>query len=776
MKRTKRGFTMAEMLITIGIIAVLMAFASIPIAGYMRSLHQVEMDAIAKEIFVAAQNHLTMADSQKLTARLPETEEALGKKDGSDVRYFVVGDTVDSYPGNGDKVLNYMLPVASIDDTVRLNGSYVIRYSPSQAKILDVFYASKTGRFSHTFSAGEYSALKKLDDTPTEDNTVTVDNRSARRNCLGGAAIGWYGGEAALDLERGTKLQTPTVEVINAERLLVRVSYKHAPLASVAKDDPIPPDAMINLTLTVKGEQSKNCKVFHLITNGGKTDDTDGVKSVDTNTFEIVLDDVTSPRLHFADVCQTDALIPGENIIVQAELNNNSVLTNVAESSAVKTNSLFADLKEIKGKPTAVISNIRHLENLNTAVSALDKAALGSLQHAMQTAELDWNQFMAAILGVPARNSGDYDAVYGTEEQPVNYGTEQKKGVRICTYAASSQKAKEPPTNCFMPVDMENMIYNDEEAGAKASHTIANIKTDVTNGPAGVFGTLKNCSLSWVTVYNNVGENEDKLAIKGSGAAGGLVGVMMREVKTGETEENVIPSVISFCGAAVYVESTGTGDADTAGGLIGTATNTIVSNSYSGGHTKDGKYLAQDTGEAHWNVKGVTAGGLIGTVNGGSVGYSYSTTSVYGTAKAGGLVGDIQGRTSVSGNYATGLVKADAERKAGSFAGALSDTAVLGTGNDLNYYYEAVNYDGSKNEGLAAVPGKETGEDIGRIDKDLNSLNKFYPVAGEQSLAIVYDKPFLENRYNERYPLLDVTGIGTHYGDWPMMETFVINK
>ena len=63
-KRRTAGFTMAEMLIVIAIIGVLAAVSFIAVQAHQKSMTQLEYDAIAKEIFVAAQNHLTLAKSE----------------------------------------------------------------------------------------------------------------------------------------------------------------------------------------------------------------------------------------------------------------------------------------------------------------------------------------------------------------------------------------------------------------------------------------------------------------------------------------------------------------------------------------------------------------------------------------------------------------------------------------------------------------------------------------------------------------------------------------
>ena len=62
--RQKKGFTLAEALIVIAIIAVLSAVIFVAVFAYLRSMTKLEYDNYAKEMFIAAQNHLSMAESQ----------------------------------------------------------------------------------------------------------------------------------------------------------------------------------------------------------------------------------------------------------------------------------------------------------------------------------------------------------------------------------------------------------------------------------------------------------------------------------------------------------------------------------------------------------------------------------------------------------------------------------------------------------------------------------------------------------------------------------------
>ena len=131
--------SLAEVLLVIGIVAILAAVSFVAVFRYQRSMHQLEMDGIAKEIFVAAQNHLSAAEEQAYLSNSsfgsPDTVEP-----DKGIYYFIVGDTGAGYTDpNGDTVLSLMLPFGSVDETVRLGGSYIVRYQKYPAQVLDVF-------------------------------------------------------------------------------------------------------------------------------------------------------------------------------------------------------------------------------------------------------------------------------------------------------------------------------------------------------------------------------------------------------------------------------------------------------------------------------------------------------------------------------------------------------------------------------------------------------------------------------------------------------------
>ena len=265
MNKTKRnkGFTLAETLIVVAIITILSGVSFIAVQNHMRSLAQLERDGIAKEIFVAAQNHLTMAEHEG-DLGLDNYGKLEDEKDG--IYYFVGNGAAFS----GDTLLKVMLPFGAVDETVRLGGSYIIRYQRDTGRVLDVFFSWPNQRFPHSFG----DELKTLiPDYAGEGNTK-------RRNYTDGSVIGWYGGEAARTLAT-LSLEPPVLEVINQERLQVIVKDPN-----VGKTD-------ARLQLIIKGASSKKEKAILL--DATNTPEMVSVElGASQNVFNVTLDDITT--------------------------------------------------------------------------------------------------------------------------------------------------------------------------------------------------------------------------------------------------------------------------------------------------------------------------------------------------------------------------------------------------------------------------------------------------------------------------------------------------
>ena len=800
---------MAELLMVVAILVALFGVAFVAVQNHQRSMTQLEYDTIAKEIFVAAQNHLTAAESQgylgQITGPSGYGEESSFDEDETDEVYYVTKGAT----GQGT-ILDLMLPFGSIDETIRAGGSYIIRYQPSSARVLDVFYSNP----------GPVTAWLTISGEPLDGKYANLmenfrgdDKKADRRRCsaINGAVVGWYGDGDALPV--GDKLEAPQVLIHNEETLCVEVTDTNA--------------SDISLVLIVTGETSKAKKAFDLRKSDTRV-------STVAEGYKIILDDITGEKLHFADLDANTAteFIPGENLTIEAVAYNNNALTNVAYSGKGRTNSLFADpssyevavsadlspaeLTKINGTVVfkaetdstanstgiAAVANFRHLENLDKYVSGCGKDETLNYTAAVQltnlTDDLSWTKFIG-------------DATFGDT---------------VCSEEESSYKGKTGKDK-YWPVNLEKGFVYDGRG-----HSISDVVTD-GNAPGedknvGLFRTLNGCtvrnlelldfmvkgtgtanagalagtisdaegantSVSNVLVRNSK-ENDSSFSstknITADASAGGLIGSMSGGVVTG-------------CATAVYV-SGGTN----AGGLIGSASGGSVTACYSAGHTKDGSYQDWLDVEGHgYDVTGATAGGLIGSST-ADLTDSYSTCSVSGTSTAGGgFVGNASGG-SIDNCYAVGLVETDPVGQGsrasnrGAFAGTASGTASF---SDC-LYYGIINevkrtegqdgtattvfdhYLGAVGDAADAVDG------ITEIDLNADTYGIFVGAPDDWTKAEPNDDA-LNTYYQGKYNLKGISRLAvpagtstggttdttepivyTHYGDWPAPEIFIVNS
>lgn len=750
---------------------VLMAVSFVMVINYQRSLHQLEFDGIAKEIFIAAQNHLTMADSQGIVTLRAEhapvgvTQSTfIGNEESKaeEIYYFIIPE---DDPDNTASVLNLLLPEFSVDETVRRGGSYVIRYQKSSALVLDVFYSPRKGiRFGQDYNEIEYDTLLGLRGT---------NNKAARRN-YNGAILGWYGGEGTTSQRKPIRFDPPAIRVINEETLRVEISG-------------LPTGELFSSTwlqLVIKGKTSGQTKSIDLLKNESVSslppDVQDFVVIRKDGKITVYLDDVTdtayeggSKGKHFSELFP--AFYPGEDLEITAVVYSNAALANIATSAAAVTNSLFADPfpyrdnEEIMG--TALeegivgIGNIRHLENLDVSVSQVRTTQL-HITTAVQTSNLSWTDFKS-------KTGGDSTVIRYED----------------VSSSASTQQGKYKPVN-----PTSTLIYNGQ------NHQISNVEVDYT-GNAGLFGTS-----TYITEIKNL-ELLD-FNVTGTSAAGALAGSLtgtkvenvLARNSTNSADVNITASAgsaggligsannctVSKSAAALIVNGS-----TNAGGLIGTASGGSVTASYAGGHVipiKNGsETIGVEYSTTNWNVKandGV-AGGLIGDAdNNIIVTSSYSTCSVYGKT-AGGFVGSGSG-VDISNSYSTGLVQGTTTE--GAFAGSI-------TGNASGWYYQIINARSTDASGYLPAIGEGSGS-IEQIDESASAYDTFSGSPDNWESAYPYEEA-LEWYYQNKYNLKSVSQLNdlapaekkitiepddfvakpyAHHGDWPAPELFVLNE
>ena len=709
---SRRGMTMAEVLMTVAIVIILMGLIFVSLLAYQRALEQKKMDGYAKELYFAAQNHLSMARGEgylQVTEAADKSGDAGDKKavygslDTADdkVRYFVVGNNGGSLINDDPQsLLDLMLPFGSVDEFVR-QGSYIISYQPDTGMVLDVYYCSPSGKFKHTLTESDYDDVKDLRDVFDTDGKILTDRKTMRRKCTLGSGdyvdddviLGWYGGADAVDLNNAIK--APEISVQNGDVLKVTVKCY---MKNKKDQSPLGNDYRVKLLITgttpmetgagtegtTVGNKKYAKRAVEIITGTAAAEpDTCGDRDVggaldqtgDSYTIYFMLDDITEvgsekKGYHFADLESVGdgnggSLIPGEDIKIEAVAYMKNTLCNIGYSDAVVTNSLYQSTSDERtetsiggtqgasgatasANKTAYIGSIRHLENLDPQISGVDNSKL-KIVSAKQTDDFTWD-------------SANWGSTYYLDATTHYYTSDDFKHDKFC-----------PVTMATGINEYDGMRHSISgvEVTSGARNTASS--TD-SNTPAGIFGTVE----GGVTVKNL--ELIDP-AISGSGDCGALAGAM-----TSGTISNVIaynkdsddlrdPSIdssgaaagglvgsmtggtISYSGAALVVNGK-----DAAGGLIGSATSGAVSQCFSGGHTQKGEYFSHTNGSRNENdpIYNITssgaAGGLIGSAGSATIENSYSTCSVNGSAgnNTGGFVGTASGI--ITNCYCTGLV------------------------------------------------------------------------------------------------------------------------
>lgn len=777
-RHSRSGFTMAEMLIVVGIIVVLTGVSFIAVQRYQRSMAQLECEAVAKEIFVAAQNHLTMAESQGYlgVATAPGSEIQQEENETTQGIYYLVNGG--SAPA-ANSLLELMLPFGSIDETVRARGSYLIRYQLKPATVLDVFYCSQTGKYAHKIEAGEYAALLAARDSVSEGGT-TQSNKSARLN-YDSAVLGWYGGTGNLPF--GSYLDAPKIEVENAERLIVKIS-------NVNKDKTITDvdgnPAKSAMKLIVTGEDSHACMsiVLKIVSETNRVfyDNSEA-------EFIVVLDDITTKTesglvndgLHFADLNKyanssistgsaiafmeneekkTPKFLPGENITVYAVAYSNEALTNIAYSNEETTNSLFADYDAENS--TAMIGNFRHLENLDGAVSGVMEKETGSLasveitaaQQIVDLGELPESEESGSGAsgngtgnGGSGEGSGASGGGAGEEEVDLTGSgagstSDDEKDLSWTGFVEEIKKTKADNADvkvyalgdetgtkagCYRPVRPSYPLtykggytVGTGVTAVKKEHIIANVTVD-GDGAAGLFGApTAKLDVSDLTLID--------FSITGAGDAGALAGTLANDstvsnvlvfnsdIRLNDAADGDDGNDLTGAAAPTGIASTG----GNAGGLIGSMT---------GGSVTGSAAALIVSSEA---ATGANAGGLIGSAakvavrdsyaGGHTTGGVYVTTSpdaynvTAASGTAGGLIGKASGGTTVEYCYSTCSAS-------GNVAGGLIGTADASGDVFVSYSYAV----GKALGGIAE--GSATGTFLGSGSlKDREDVDFIYAV------------------------------------------------
>lgn len=679
----KKGFTLAEVLVTVAIILILAGVTFVSVAQYQKNLRLMEMDGTAKEIFIAAQNHLSVAkasgDLDRLKSASGTTDSPIGTKlssgpsyaSNADGEYYYVIHNVtsgsESYtPSGSDAILQMMLPFGALDETVATSGNYAIVYELKSASVVAVLYS---GAGNASFGNAAVITLND-EDVKNIENKKLYQDKSARKSYEKNgvtAIVGCYTGTAGSAAIPTETLEAPKLEVKNENKLHVIVSDTDI----TAGTD--------NVTLIIRGVQSGTVAQRLL-----QRDTSDG--HIGAGSFDVTLDDITGDdgSYRFTNIISSDrftktegtAFIPGENIEISARVSSTTGLATPKESAKYTVSSLFGDANETKdaaGNTTVYIRNLRHLENLGANVSDFTAAlgtgtTSGSSKMVNITAEQknEITMFSMSTSGVPSGNH--FENLYGSKI----YGMEQE-----ATFAAIN-------VNYPLVYHGNQHEIHDVSIGAQTGYTAAGIFGQVADPTSGAANAslsvrdliLRNDRVSGTNVQNAgmlVGETTKDLTVDGvlayyhedtydeskdssvevtaSENAGGLIGL----VAGGKLD-------VKNSAAAVYVKG-GKAAGGFIGSVAGAAAESTIIQSYAGGHTKDGAYSTTDAtknqpvleGPGRYNVQASgNAGGFIGvTTNNVSMNAVYSTASAYSTNanKSSSFSGNMPANFGTANNY-----------------------------------------------------------------------------------------------------------------------------
>ena len=218
--KEKLGFTLAEVMIVVAILAILTAVAAPNVAKYARSIRLRELNDSARAIYMAAEHKFTADVNKgvKLSESLSfgDTSVDSGKIGIATKRYnFDTTDTskiptemgyVINRSGDNNKLVN-------IVESELEENNYIVEFNPETGDVYGVFYSNETD-----FTEEDYENNYNKEGS-NFDNAVHDGLKNDK-------LIGFYGNETIKPDEVGTPvdLQKPKVEIINKEKLVLKIT------------------------------------------------------------------------------------------------------------------------------------------------------------------------------------------------------------------------------------------------------------------------------------------------------------------------------------------------------------------------------------------------------------------------------------------------------------------------------------------------------------------------------------------------------------------------
>ncbi len=323
-----KGLTIIELLVVVVIMIIFMSVSAVAATKHMRNLKLIELDNMAKEIYMSSQNRaVSLYNNGRLEERVVFADNLItanikdeeGNDKDTDLYYIY-------YKPNQDH--SDLLPSGSIDPKLKDNFFYVV-YEPKTGSVTDVFFTEEE---------------IKVDDFQGFYNIWRAAPAKIRMS--NNPIIGYYGGETAQNSSTGA-LYTPIITIDNKEELTLKVSY------SV----PITAASATNLSVTL----SYGGKNIELVLENENLNYNNGAANY---SYSWVLDSLKSGK-QFKDLFGTVTSGFGGDFTATATVNYSGISSSTA---TVSDNSLFA---KGSGGNTAKIEYLRHIQNIDENFSGV---------------------------------------------------------------------------------------------------------------------------------------------------------------------------------------------------------------------------------------------------------------------------------------------------------------------------------------------------------------------------------------------------------------------
>ena len=717
MKQMKRhgnkGFTLTEIMVTTAIVAILAAIAIPLVARLAQQLKMTEADAVAREIFVAAQNRLSAArasgDLAAFTTDVQTnySDRALSVKPGDcpdDMDwqnfYYLTSDDL--------AVKNYVI---SNEDVISktLKGGFIIELNPESGNVYSVFYR-----------VGALDELRNLYEDDSGLSLYTYRAREDRSETL----TGYYAG-AESSATPALRSFVPRVTVVNKEELYLDVTCDGLKSLVATQND-------ITLTVTLAD------------THGGKWTKTytkadlgsDWSFPYDQLSAQVRLDSM-EPGKSFAQITE-GKLRPGDNLTAEVSLlyqNANKTVTTVSPVKTAPFNSLFAARKD---DGTVEVGYLRQLNNLRSDILSQDNAA--GITAVQQTGAIDFDagKWETDAVCPSAKTAGvitnplsaftplENETLFGINS--VNAGQASFAGRELKNFVITGSddtSDNNPGTGLFSRVNCTirdvRLIDPAVTGGSNMGALVGSL----------MGGRVENCGVYLATTVDGVYQDQAYMdeslarhtvsAVSGGQWVGGLVGQALGT------------SVITESFAAIDVKSTGC-----AGGLVGWFDGGSVTNCYASGGVTAASY----------------AGGLAGIILSGSVSGCYATSDVTAGSYGGGFTGYLESGARVSAGAAYGLVKRPGTTDLTAMGAFVPAGGVLGTVSSCTYLRQNGYNDGF----TATVPGVTSAT--------YAALRK---AAADNGLSLSSDQshPYAVKLLGMAFPFAKTGAQTDFYGSWP---------